>query len=100
MKSHTTGEHLDMGGSHPSRAKQPVKLALLGNRDEYRCIREGFLEKKDWWSEGAKAWGASTVRQVWGDGWRVVLHGPTSSAPEQKSEWRYQTGPRKAPLIY
>lgn len=47
LKSHTTGEHLDMGGSHPSRAKQPVKLALLGNRDVYRRIRKGFLEKKE-----------------------------------------------------
>ena len=46
LNSHTTGEHLDMGGFHPSSAKQPVKLALLGNRDEYRCIREGFLEKE------------------------------------------------------
>ena len=46
LKSHTTGEHLDMGGSHPSRAKQPIKLALLGNQDEYRYMREDFLEKK------------------------------------------------------
>ena len=40
LKSHTTGEHLDMGGSHPSRAKQPIKLALLGNQDEYRYMRK------------------------------------------------------------
>ena len=45
---------------------------------------------------GGQAW----VGQVWGDSWRVVLPGQASSAPKQKSEWRYQTGPRKEPLMF
>lgn len=44
--------------------------------------------------------GQARVQQVWGDGWRVVLPGWAFSSPEQKSEWRYQTGPREAPLMF
>lgn len=65
-----------------------------------RCIRKGFLKKKERLAEeGSKGLGASTGPAGLGDGWRVVLLAGHLVLPEQKSEWRHQTGPREAPDV-